>query len=410
MDERNSESMEGYSESQQWVYDWVIKQTGRTHVLEYDDRVLPPDVKTFAMIPRAMQRAGGHYEAVAAAAEAAGSRLTARDLYLKALNRYHVGQHAIFEDDNADKIFLYERLTHCFDRVLELSDGLVERVEIPWGDKHIQGVFHRAPGVGKAPTVLAIPGLDMIKEEFADPSRNYFTDRGMNLLVIDGPGQGISNLRKIRVTEDNFERAGSAAVTYLTGRPDVIPDRIGFAGVSMGTHWGLRLMAFDQRIIAGAAGVCATSRRSRDIFESGAPRHKRLFMYITGCKTEAEFRELSAKWNLAGVAEKIVNPLLMIAGEFDSTTPLKDTLDTFEHVAGPKELWVLEDDFHGGVREGVAGLGGLGQMQYLADWLRAAFDGRAPAGKVMRSIPKSSGVGPFGHEATDFSLASRQPS
>ena len=60
----------------------------------------------------------------------------------------------------------------------------------------------------------------------------------MNLMVMDGPGQGISNLRKIRVTPDNYERAGSAVIDYLLTRPEVDPERFAIAGVSMGSSGG----------------------------------------------------------------------------------------------------------------------------------------------------------------------------
>ena len=74
--------------------------------------------------------------------------------------------------------------------------------------------------------MLFIPGMDMTEEFFPNPLANPFQRRGMHVLAIDGRGQGISNLRKIRVTDDNYERAASAASDYLVSRPEVDPDRI----------------------------------------------------------------------------------------------------------------------------------------------------------------------------------------
>jgi dienelactone hydrolase len=54
----------------------------------------------------------------------------------------------------------------------------------------------------------------------------------MHVLSIDGPGQGISNIRKIRVSDDNYERAAMAAIDWLMNRPEVDPTQIVIAGIS----------------------------------------------------------------------------------------------------------------------------------------------------------------------------------
>src|SRR3546814_7885882 len=86
---------------------------------------------------------------------------------------------------------------------------------------YIQGVLHMLPGRPKAPTVVFCPGMDMTKEAFIDALHHPFVARGFNCLHLDGPGQGTSNIRKIRVTLDNYERAGSAAIDFLSERPEV---------------------------------------------------------------------------------------------------------------------------------------------------------------------------------------------
>jgi dienelactone hydrolase len=97
--------------------------------------------------------------------------------------------------------------------------------------------------------------MDMTKELYPDPSENHFVERGMNILCMDGPGQGESNLRKTRVTADNYERAASAVVSYLSNRPEVDPDRKGVVGISMGSYWGCRLATMDSRVKALATGA-----------------------------------------------------------------------------------------------------------------------------------------------------------
>jgi len=71
--------------------------------------------------------------------------------------------------------------------------------------------------------------------------------RGHEFFAIDGPGQGESLARKIWVDEENYGRAGKAAIDYLVKRPEVDPDRIGIHGISMGSYWGPLIAIHDSR-------------------------------------------------------------------------------------------------------------------------------------------------------------------
>ena len=229
--------LERHRDNQQWILDYLVKIAGREQNFEYDDRLVPKEAKNYAMIPHVLYRRGAEHERLARAAEAAGSRATALELYWKAVYEYRNGQHAIFADEDPEKEFLHGRLTECYDRIIELADYPIERVEIEWEGQHLSGIFHVLPGRPKAPTVLYCPGMDNTKEGFPNPLQNVYQHRGMHLLCIDGPGQGVSNLRRIRVTDDNYERAAMAFIDWLVGRDEVDADRLGVSGTSMGSHW-----------------------------------------------------------------------------------------------------------------------------------------------------------------------------
>lgn len=408
----DSHKLKRRRDSQQWILDLMVKQTGREQNFAYDQRRLPAEVKSYAMIPRAIHKLAAHRESIARAAESRGYRETARQLYYCAVEHYHSAQHAIFADDNDDKIFLYERLVACYDRIIELSPYPMERVEIPWEGVTIQGILHLVPGRLRGPAVLFVPGMDMVKEVMADPDRNPFIDRGMHMLVIDGPGQGISNIRKIRVTADNYERAASAAITYLSNRPEVDKDKIAVAGNSMGSYWGHRLAAYDSRVKAVATGAACYGGK-REIFEMASPRFKQMFMYMSGIHDEREFDKMTAMMHLKGYGAKTHCACLMSIGEYDPLSPMDETLALFEELAGPKELWIFEDDFHssGKGAGGMKHLGGLSLYPFLADWLKTALEGRLPANlnrKVL--IHPSYGAGPYGPEGKEFiSLRSKHP-
>lgn len=380
-------------DNQQWMLDWIVKTTGRVQNLAYDNRVVPPEVKSYAQIHRVVDKHARHVIAIAEAAEAAGHTETAGELYWAASEHYREAQHCIFEDDNPEKIYLHGMLLKCFDKVMQYADHPIERVEIPFEDNYIQGVLHMVPGRPKAPTVVFCPGMDMTKEAFIDARHHPFVARGLNCLHLDGPGQGTSNIRKIRVTLDNYERAGSAAIDFLSARPEVDADRIAVSGFSMGSYWGMRLAALDKRVKAVATAAACYGPKTA-IFEQASPRFKQVFMYMAGIHDEEEFDAFASQMALDDVAGNVTCPALQVTGEYDPLAPLETVLPIYDKVPTPKELWVIENDFHNPRNR--PNFGGIDFFGYLADWINDALAGKFPADyhrEVL--VPERTGSGPY---------------
>lgn len=387
------------------MLDWMTKTTGRVQNFAYDHRELPVEVKSYRMIPRVMERKGRAAESMAREAESRGDKETASELYRAAYELYHTGQHAIFEDDNSEKIYLHGKLLECFARMAALAPNPIEVVEIPFEGNFIQGVFTRVPGEERRPTVLFVPGMDRTKEVFLNPLQHPFVQRGMHCLQIDGPGQGTSNIRKIRITLDNYERAASAALDYLDTRPEVDTSKIAVCGSSFGSYWSMRIAAADKRI-KGVASAAATYGPKRAIFEEASPRFKQVFMYMANIHDEDEFDVFAEKMVLDDIAPNVTCPSLMVVGEYDPLSHLEDVLKIYDKVPSPKELWVVENDFHS--PRNTSNFGGIDYYPFLADWLRAAMDGKKPAGldrKVL--VRQGGGLGPYGPEVEHIDLPGR---
>jgi dipeptidyl aminopeptidase/acylaminoacyl peptidase len=380
-------------DNQQWILDWLVKETGRVQNFANDEREVPPEVKSYRMIPRAMYKQALHFERIARGADEAGHADTARSAYWKAAEVYHHAQHTIFEDDNQEKIVLHQRMTNVYDRIVELADYPVETVEVPWQGQKIQGRLHLLKDRRRAPTVLFIPGMDMTKELFPSPLSNPYARRGMHVLSIDGPGQGISNLRKIRVTDDNYEQAASAAIDYLVHRPEVDAERIGVVGTSFGSHWGTRLAAMDTRVKA-LATTHAVYGPKQAIFEEASPRFKQTFMYMAGIGDEDAFDTMAARMTTVGYGRQIKCPTLMVTGEFDPLCHMEAAVELFEELAGPKEMWVFENEFHR--VSGKEGIAGIEIAPFMADWVKDALDGKHPSDlRKIVLVPQKTGAGPF---------------
>lgn len=399
-----SMDQERQRDNQQWMLDWMIKATGREQNFQYDARRFPPEVKTHRMIPRVMFKQGAKKERIARAADERGHAQTAIRLYHEAIEDYRHGQHAIFEDDNPEKQFMHERLSACYDRIITLSEGRIERVEIEWEGHPMSGLLHLAPVDGPAPLVLFCPGMDMSKEAMPHPIDNVFAARGMHILAIDGPGQGVSLLRKVRVTADNYERAAGAFIDAMVAREDVDAEQIVVSGFSMGSHWGSRIAATDGRVKA-IATAAATYGSKRPLFQLASPRFKQIFMYMAGIHDEEQFNELAAQLGMVDQAKDITCPSLQVVGEYDPLCYLEDAYEVYQRIRGPKEFWVVENDFH--VPLNVPNLGGLDIYPFLADWLRDALDGRFQAGHQKEILIRQDGVGPYEEQVAGYWLPER---
>jgi pimeloyl-ACP methyl ester carboxylesterase len=392
-------------DNQQWILDWLTKTTGRVQNFAYDKRDLPPEVKSYRMIPRVVEKYGRTAESLARQAEQHGHIETARQLYTVAYEYYHTGQHAIFADDDSEKIYLHGKLLECFAKVAELAPHRMEIVEIPFEGNYLQGVFTAAAGPGPHPTVLFVPGMDRTKEVFIDPMANPFVDRGMNCLQIDGPGQGTSNIRKIRITLDNYERAAAACFDWLVERSEVDSDRLAVSGSSFGSYWGMRIAAYDKRVKA-VATAAATYGPKQAIFEEASPRFKQVYMYMAGIHDEDEFDRMASQMVLDEVAPEVGCHSLMVVGEYDPLTHLDDALAIYDKVPAPKEVWVVENDFHSPRNR--SNFGWIDYYDYLADWIRDVLAGGKPADLDRKVyVRQRNGLGPYADAVPDFRLPGR---
>ncbi|UCE33091.1 MAG: alpha/beta hydrolase [Deltaproteobacteria bacterium] len=384
--------------SQQWIFDYLIRTTGKTACWELDALLerLPVEVKSWDMIHKFLGKKAAREEEFARKAEEAGHLRTAWDAYNRATQSYFLAQHTICEDDNAEKIRLGQKLQECHEKVRKYNEYPIEKVEIPWGDKTVPALFHLLPEGKKAPCVLYVPGMDQSKEVFPNiPGtivRNPFVERGLHVLAIDGPGQGECNLRKIRVRPDNHKEAGKAAIDFLMTRPEVDGDKIGLYGVSMGTYWGSHITAFDNRIKATVAAMGNFMMDRPAIFEEASPRFRLTYKYMAGIEDEDEFDEMVGKMTLRGIGKQIKNPFLIIAGEFDPLNPLEEADAFFSEIVGPKEMWVMEDDFHSIFARGLCN---IPMATVAADWLRDKLDGKYDPNMAKRTLVPLKGMGPY---------------
>jgi alpha-beta hydrolase superfamily lysophospholipase len=388
-------------DEQQWVFDYLIKETGKTFHFQPDGRGrLPRTVRSHEMISKHVGLAAKKSERLAEAEAAAGHRETAMELYYQATLQYADAQHVVFETGD-EKRFLHGGLMRCYDKVRELAPYRIEHVDVPWNGTVVSGNLHLAPGDGPKPLVFYVPGCDQTKEAWPHPYYNQALQRGMHAFSFDGPGQGESNLRGIRLTADNYEDAASAVIDYLLQRPEVDAKKIGVYALSFGSYWGMRIAAKEKRLAAVAAPWASFVDKYYLMTEE-SPRYKQLFAYLTQSENEEQLDKVVADMHMEGRMEKITAPTLLVSGEYDPRAPISEVIRLFDQMKAPAELWLLPDQHHNGsiTQKARSSVWEADIHAFVCDWLRDRFNGMPVKhpGKVMWIDP--AGAGPNAPNAT----------
>lgn len=371
-------------DSQQWILDYLIQQTGKVFHFQGDGRGrIPKSVHSHAMIAKHMGKKASTVEKFARVEAELGHDQTALDLFYEAAFTYGHAQHTVF-DLSEERLVLYEGLRRCYDQVAALAPYTLERVQIPWDGTNVTGNLHLCPDVdGPAPVVFYIPGCDVTKESWPHPHLNQAHQRGMHVFSFDGPGQGQSVIDGIRLTSDNYEAAASTAIDYLRRRPEIDPDGVVVYATSFGSHWGLRLASMDDRVratVAVQASICEKYIQT----DLESPRWKQLFAFLTQAGSEAELDALMKAMTMDGRMSSISSPTLLTVGEYDPRAPLKELYPLFDQIVAPAEMWVMADQHHS------FSLGGGSDWArrshaVMMDWLADRLAGRplAHPGEVL---------------------------
>jgi pimeloyl-ACP methyl ester carboxylesterase len=390
-------------DGQQWNFDRAVKDTGRVFHFQHPGRgKLPASVKMHAMISKHVGRRAQKLERIAKAEADAGHDITAVEFYFDAAVAFANAQHTVFAVDD-EKRYLHGSVLRCYDEIRRLAPVQIEHLDIPWRDTVVSGNLHLAPTSEPAPLIFFIPGCDMTKEMVPHPLYNFATQRGMHLFAFDGPGQGESNLRGIKVTHDNYEDAASTALTALLGRPEVDAERVALYSLSFGSYWGARFAATDDRLAANAL-VWASICDKYHLFEEESPRYKQLFAFLTGAGSEAELDEFIAGMDLTDLLPRISAPTLLTVGEYDPRSPVDEVYALYDRIEAPAQLWVFADQHHGANLHGSDGNQWYADHHSMtADWIRERL-----SGKPIDSPGETVYIEPLGVSPNDPRVAKRR--
>ncbi len=252
-------------------------------------------------------------------AERIGHIRTAQNCWLRAAIYY---RHAEFWLPAKDprRLETFELMEACSKRFIRHLAPPGEAVDVPY-EKGVSlcAYFVRAPfAAARQPVLICMGGLDSIKDEMWFMQAHGALQRGISVLMIDGPGQGGTLRRHGVTTRHDYEVPIGRCIDYLATRPDVDMSRIAVCGSSLGGYYAARAGSYEHRL---AACISHGAIWSIPHLWAGAGEDHGLadhIKWVFGATSMREALDEKARsFTLEGALENMRCPYLIVHGGFD---------------------------------------------------------------------------------------------
>ncbi|WP_020614070.1 alpha/beta hydrolase [Sediminispirochaeta bajacaliforniensis] len=252
------------------------------------------------------------------------------------------------EAGTAQKADAYHSFLNLFSEAMKDQD--IERIEVPYESAFLPLLRLRPEGRAKG-TILIHGGYDSYKEELY-PMASYLANRGYEIVLFDGPGQGESLHRYELTLTPDWHYPVSAIIDHL-GLDDVT-----VVGISLGGCLALRAAAFEKRITRVVAldhfydwGRCMAKKKNdpyhssilayallrvmlcfprsfdRRLLKKLETNYKAAWVFnqgchITGSKSPHAYFEAIMRYSTKPINRLITQDVLILAGEEDHAVPV----------------------------------------------------------------------------------------
>jgi hypothetical protein len=252
--------------------------------------------------------------------ERAGHIRTAINCYLRAVDYYRQAEFHLKPDDPR-RLPTFTKMESCSHRFLGLLNPPGQALQIPYEGKTLYAYFVRAPFSGdRMPCLICMGGLDSIKDEMWFMQAHGALQRGISVLMIDGPGQG-GTLRRHGITNRfDSEVPVGRCIDYLATRSDVDMARIAVCGSSLGGYYAARAGCYEHRLaacISHGAIWSVTDLWGDATEEHGLAEH---IKWVFGAGSMKEAMVKARDFTLEGHLEHMNCPYLVLHGGHDVLT------------------------------------------------------------------------------------------
>ena len=189
------------------------------------------------------------------AANTAGHRTSARELYLRGSAFYGASYHPIYGAPVDPRLVAaFKRQRQALDNGFALGDPPVRAQGIPFEGKAMPAYFLPAIGFAgaKRPTIIFTNGYDGTITDMLFASAVAASQRGYHSLLFDGPGQGAMLYESNIPLRPDWETVVSAVVDFAMTLPQVHPEKLIISGWSLGGYLAPRAPRQENTVLPPA--------------------------------------------------------------------------------------------------------------------------------------------------------------
>jgi len=286
-------------------------------------------------------------EAAAKEFQAKGHNESARQELLRASAYYRSAEFFLHTNTNDPRIVSVSKIGRdCFHRAAALSPTPIRPVEIPFEGTTLPGYLCLVDNSGtKRPLLIVHSGFDGTAEELYFSTAFFALQRGYNVLLFEGPGQGRVIREQGIPFRPNWETVVTPVVDYALTLPDTDPEKIVLMGISFGGYLAPRAAAFEKRLAACIADggvfdfhrVAALSPNEEEALDSEEGRQAineaiesqtatqtnlRWFFangqFTFHADSPADWLKMTRGYTLTNVTDRITCPVLICDSEGDT--------------------------------------------------------------------------------------------
>lgn len=223
--------------------------------------------------------------------------------------------------------------------------------EIAFDDTTLRPFLRLPRGVERPPCVILIGGANSNMINMHAVS-DYYLDRGMATIGLDGPGQGEFRARTGRALRvKDYDCALSTVADWLQKDNRVDGNRIGIYGRATGSLLAIHATANDKRFKAIVAHPAAFNFTNffEQAFAHTLISHRLEICSFLGATTLEEGTRLAREQlTLEDVADRVDFPILAVCSADDDTMPATESAILQQRVRGPVEIVTFPGKGHGG--------------------------------------------------------------
>lgn len=279
----------------------------------------------------------------ALASQFEGQKVSAKEIYFRASNYYRTA--CFFLDakkDRTDCLAIWQKSVDAFRKGIA-SDPSISTVQIPYEQTTLPGYLIKSK-TSHAPLLIIQTGFDGTAEELYFEAGLAAHQRGYNVLLFEGPGQGEVIKKQDLPFRYDWEKVVTPVVDFALQFDFIDQKKIALLGISMGGYLAARAAAFEHRLAAcilngGIFDFSENLTRSLPpevigMLNKNVPQFNEVIseemtksvntnwffnnaMWTMHVDTPAEVMKTLTQYTLKGVIQKIKCPTLVIDSEDD---------------------------------------------------------------------------------------------